>query len=94
MGKSRRGEAEGIIDHDLTARRDQKICAADDFGNAHSVIVGHNRKFIGWSSVLSPDDEIAKIDAGRVGLVPGDGVLIMDGLSSRDAESPVGSSVR
>ncbi len=81
--------AERAIEQELTGRREQQIGTADDFSDAHDMIVGDDREFVGREAVLTPDQEIAEVTSGDERLRSLKRVDEGDGRAIWHAEAPV-----
>ena len=65
MGPDRDVPAERLIDLRLARRVGQMIVAADDVGDAHVVIVDHNREHVGRVAVRAQEQEIVEVLVGE-----------------------------
>ena len=81
--------AEGTIEQQLTGGREEEVGPADDFGDAHGMVVGDDGEFVGREAVLPPDEEITEVATGDEGLRALERIDERDGLAIRDAEAPV-----
>ena len=93
MEKFGRRPLQRFVKKQLTASREQEVFAADNFCDAHRMIVHNRRQLIGGRIVLPLYDEVSKIDSGNGGKSPQVAVLKGNSPIVRNAESPVGSSL-
>uniref|UniRef100_A0A0N5A035 PE-PGRS family protein n=1 Tax=Parastrongyloides trichosuri TaxID=131310 RepID=A0A0N5A035_PARTI len=86
MGEGRTQPAHRRKDLDLTRGVGQVVVATDNMGNAHIMIIDHNRMHIGWCAVRTQNDQVVqrrRFPAHR----PLHGVLDDDRLIQRPTEA-------
>jgi hypothetical protein len=71
MAEFRRGQFQGAIEQQLAEGRAEQIGAAHHLGDPLGGVIDHDGELVGRNVVLSPDDEIAKVEAGDGPLRPG-----------------------
>jgi hypothetical protein len=82
-------EAEGAVQENLSGGGLEQVGAADDFRDAHEVIVDDAGELVAGDAVATPDDEVAEVDA--CGEAQRAQVLVVEGddLAVGDTEAPV-----
>ena len=83
MAEFRRGQLERAIEEQLPERRAKQVGAAHHLGDPLGGVIDHDGELVGRHVVLSPDDEIAKVEAG-------DGALRTGALIEKLSASPPG----
>ncbi len=83
------GIAEGAIEEDLTGGGLEQVGAADDFCDAHGVVIDDAGELVAGQAVAAPDDEVAEVDAGGEGQRAEVEVVEGDDFAVGDAEAPV-----
>jgi len=80
---------EGAIEQELAGGGNEEISAADDFGDAHGVVIHGNGKLIGGEVIVAPDHEVTEIDSG--GELPRSEVPVdeCDRFAIGDAKAPI-----
>ena len=89
MTEFRRGQLERAIEQQLPEGRAQQIGAAHHLGDALSSVIHGDGKLVGRDIVLSPDYEIAKVDAGDGVLSSGAVIEKLQRFTFRNAKTPV-----
>jgi hypothetical protein len=82
--------AEGAVQQELTGGREEEVCATDDFGDAHGMVVGDHGEFVGGEAVFAPDKEVAEVASSHERLRALERIDKGDGLAVGHAEAPVG----
>ena len=89
MAEFRRRQLQDAIEKQLAKSRAEQVRAAHDFGDPLGGVVDHDGELVGRNVVLSPNDEIAKVEAGDGPLQPGALVEKLHRFVLRNAKSPV-----
>ena len=72
----------------LPRRARQQVGAADDLGDLHGVVVGHDGQFVGGEVVAPPDDEVAEVRARDAPHAALEGIVELDHATVRHAKPP------
>src|SRR4030095_4227865 len=83
-----RGQSEAAIPEELSRGGKKQIAAANDFGDAHGVVVDHDCELITWKIVMTPNDEVAKVFSGDKCLRATRCVRKGNWLAIRNAKAP------
>ena len=70
MAEFRCGQLQGAIEQQLAEGRAEQIGAAHHLGDPLGSVIDHDGELVGRNVVLSPDDEITKVEAGHGALQP------------------------
>ena len=96
MGHARNIPAQRVVDLFLARGIDQVIVAADDVGDAHVVVVDHDREHVGRIAVAAQQDEVVEIlvlpDHAALNLVLDHGFAGLRRLSRIVGLMPAGAS--
>ncbi len=83
------GITEGAIEQNLAGSGFEQVGAADDFGDAHGVVIDDAGELVAGQAVAPPDDEVAEVNAAGEGLRAEVLVVEGDDFAVRNAEAPV-----
>src|ERR1700720_3545918 len=89
MEKSRRAETERAIDEQLPEGGEKQVGATNNLGDLHRGIVDCDGELIGRHVVLSPDNEIAKVQGGDRPLRPEAVINELHRFAVGNAEPPM-----
>lgn len=83
------GIAKGAVEEDLAGGGFEEVGAANDFSDAHGVVVDDTGELVAGNAVAPPDDEVAEVDSSGKALRAEVFIMKGDDLAGRDAEAPV-----
>ena len=89
MTEFRRGQVQGAIEQQLPESRAKQIGSAHHFGDALGGVIHYHCELVSGNIVLSPNHEIAKVNAGDRVLRTGRLIEKLPRFPFRDAETPV-----